>query len=202
MCFHSTNKIYNPLTLLRPHFHTSALTCGWRWWWWESNWKSMHQFYSNKRGKTRGQKSTNLPKLAKCLEWKQRRGEMTDCAQRWAGLDGQCCIPARNRDKGTRTEKKRETDQETVCVVGVSLNWDKKKKKFMQKHCNRHTRLKFKPNWIKFEGSVSHFERYVFKSCLIQTRRQFNFYFMSFLNGHIWVSGFSKSRACFFFLNE
>lgn len=129
MCFHSTNKIYNPLTLLRPHFHTSALTGGWRWWWWESNWKSMHQFYSKKRGKMRGQKSTNLPKLAKCLEWKQRRREMTDWAQRWAWLDGHRCTPARSKDKGSRTEKKKtETDQQAVCVVGVSLNRDKNKK--------------------------------------------------------------------------
>lgn len=111
VCFHFANKIYNPLTPLTPHSHTSGPTGGWVGGW-GSNWKSMYQFYSNKRENTRGQKSTNLPKLAKCLEWEQGWGEMADCSQRWAGPDGHCCIPTRGRER----VRERETRWFCVCV--------------------------------------------------------------------------------------
>lgn len=78
----------------------------------------MYQFYSNKRENTRGQKSTNLPKLAKCLELEQGRGEMADCSQRWAGPDGHRCIPERKRgerDRETQTERKRVQETRWPC---------------------------------------------------------------------------------------
>lgn len=125
VCFHFTNKIYNPLTPCTPTPQTPALVLslvvgGGQW----SNWKSMYQFYSNKGENTRGQKSTNLPKLAKCLEWEQGRGEMAGCSQRWAGPDDHRRIPARQRGRETETQTEREREGDQVAVHVYMLKWD------------------------------------------------------------------------------
>lgn len=112
----------------------------------------MYQFYSNKRENTRGQKSTNLPKLAKCLESEQGRGEMADCSQRWAGPDGHRCIP-----EGKRGESDRETQTDTRDQVSVGLQTKRGKvhSVLKQKICKGDANIKnkqeckwtLKPSW-------------------------------------------------------
>lgn len=117
VCFHFTNKIYNPLTLLTPTPTLAVWLVGGGWF----NWKSMHQFYSNKEENMRGQKSTNLPKLAKCLEWEQGRGETADCSQRWAGPDDRRCIPVPERGSDTERPKQRRIKTRGTRWLSVSV---------------------------------------------------------------------------------
>lgn len=127
VCVFTSLIKYTTHLLCSPPTPTLALTGGRGWW---SNWKSMYQFYSNKRENTRGQKSTNLPKLAKCLEWEQGRGEMADFSQRWAGPDGHHRIPARERgEREIERARQRGTESETrwlfVCVTVLNADkWD------------------------------------------------------------------------------